>query len=240
MGIRGVLFDVDDTLFDYSASEATGLLAQLRADGDLGRFTEPAAAVALWRDITATEYHRFVTGELSFTEQQQSRARRFVAHLRGIEPAAVIAPDAATWFAGYTAHRRAAWAAFPDAEPVLRKLAAGYRLGIVSNSAIPPQRGKLEAVGLLSYFGEVFICSEEHGAAKPDPSIFLAGCAGLGLAPHEVAYVGDNYDLDALGAAGAGLRSCWLDRANTRDRRDIRGGIHVIGSLDELPDLLTR
>ncbi len=237
--IRGVLFDVDDTLFDYSSSEAAGLLAQLRADGLLDRFADPAAAVTLWREITEVEYHRFVVGELTFAQQQLSRARTFVSRLRGVAPSAVPDPEAAAWFTGYAPRRRAAWSAFPDAEPVLRHLAPRYRLGIVSNAAVPQQRRKLAAVGLLDFFGDRVVCSEEHGAAKPEPSIFLAGCALLGLAPREVAFVGDKYLVDAVGAHEAGLRSCWLDRANIRSGTVIRDGIHVIDTLDHLPQLLT-
>lgn len=239
MPIRGVLFDVDDTLFDYSSSEAAGLLAHLRHDGLLDRFADPAAAVALWREITEIEYARFAVGELTFPEQQRARARSFLSHLRGIAPSAVPDSAAAAWFTGYEVHRRAAWSAFPDAEPILRHLAPGYRLGIVSNAAVPQQQRKLAAVGLLDYFGDLVVCSAEHGAAKPDPSIFLAGCALLGLAPHEVAFVGDKYVIDAVGAHDAGLRSCWLDRTNTRSHTVIRDGIHVIDTLHHLPSVLT-
>ncbi|MGW5572983.1 HAD family hydrolase [Nocardia thailandica] len=210
MTIRGILFDVDDTLFDYTASEAAGLLALLREDRVLDRFPEPAAAVALWRSIMEEEYARFTSGELTLAAQQRNRAHRFLAHLgrTGLPDA-----DAVAWFARYDTHRRAAWSAFPDAEPALRALAPGYRLGVVSNAAAHVQRRKLGALGLLPYVAEVFVCSQEHGAAKPAASIFHAACDGLGLPPHEVAYVGDNYAMDALGAHGAGLRAFWLNRS---------------------------
>ncbi|MFC4127669.1 HAD family hydrolase [Nocardia rhizosphaerae] len=235
MPIRGVLFDVDDTLFDYSASDAAGLLAQLRQDDLLARFPDPAAAVELWHGITESEYPRFVRGELSFTGQRLARARAFLSRVWCTAPADIPDAEALAWFDAYSAHRRAAWAAFPDAAPLLETLAPAFRLGIVSNAAVPPQRRKLEAVGLLSYFGDRLVCSEEHGAGKPDASIFHAGCALLELDPGEVAYVGDRYTVDALGAHDAGLHACWLDRGNLRGRTDIRPGVHVIESLAELP-----
>lgn len=146
--------------------------------------------------------------------------------------------EASAWSAEYEAHRNAAWAAFPDAEPVLRKLARDYRLGIVSNSSVDHQRGKLHAIGLLPYFSTALVCSDQHGAAKPAPSIFLAGCASLGLQPHEVAYVGDKYTLDAVGAHDAGLHPYWLDRANTNSGQGTTDGIRVSHSLVELPPAL--
>lgn len=83
------------------------------------------------------------------------------------------------------------------------------------------------------------MCSDQHGAAKPASSIFVAGCASLGLKPHEVAYVGDKYALDAVGAHEAGLRAYWLDRANTGAGTTVGNGIRVIHSLDQLPAALT-
>ena len=238
MPIRGVLFDVDDTLFDYSTSDEVGVLAHLRAQQLLDRFPEPATALALWRKIMEAQYARFLNGELTFTEQRRERTRQFLSHL-GCDASDMSDHDASAWFAEYEAHRNAAWAAFPDAEPVLRKLAPDYRLGIVSNSSVDHQRGKLHAIGLLPYFSNAIVCSDQHGAAKPAPSIFLAGCTSLGLQPHEVAYVGDKYTLDAVGAHDAGLHAFWLNRANTDSGQVTADGIRVIHSLDELPPALT-
>jgi putative hydrolase of the HAD superfamily len=58
----------------------------------------------------------------------------------------------------------------------------------------------------------VLVASSEVGAAKPDPAIFGAACARLGLAPERVAYVGDRLATDAEAAAAAGLHGIWLNR----------------------------
>lgn len=236
MPIRGVLFDMDDTLFDFSGSEAAGVLAHLRAEGLLDRFEDAEAALELWRTVTEAEYARFLAGEFTFTGQQRERTRKFLARI-GVAAASDMSDAAATaWFSGYRAERDAVAAAFPDADPVLDKLAPGFRLGIVSNASLDVQRRKLGAIGLLPYFGDAIVCSEQHGVAKPAASIFHAGCALLGLEPHEVAYIGDNYALDAIGARDAGLAAYWLDRARTG--MVVEPGIRVVHSLDELPDFL--
>ncbi|MFC7756975.1 HAD family hydrolase [Catellatospora bangladeshensis] len=51
-------------------------------------------------------------------------------------------------------------------------------------------------------------------------------------------YVGDNYEHDVAGAAGAGLRTVWLNRAGAPAAGPVRADV-VIGSLDELPDAVT-
>ncbi|GAA2756121.1 HAD family hydrolase [Actinopolymorpha rutila] len=232
--VRGVLFDIDDTLFDYTSSERSGLLAHLADLGLLDRIREDEL-VAVWRRFVDEEHERFLAGEQTFTEQQLSRTRRFLSHLGRLPAEGISDSEAAAWFAGYVSHRDASWAAFPDAAPLLESLAADYRLGVISNSSHAHQLRKLERIGLRAYFGDAVVCSESHGAAKPHPSIFRAGCELLGLPPHEVAYVGDKYAVDAVGARDAGLQAYWLDRTGAGVDVASDHGIQVITSLAELP-----
>jgi putative hydrolase of the HAD superfamily len=237
--IRGILFDVDRTLFDYDTSEEQGLLAHLADQGLLAHFPTPAAALELWREILDESYAAYLAGALTFAEQQRVRTRRFLARIDRLPADGMSDAEATAWFAGYAAHRDARWAAFPDAEPLLRALAPVYRLGVVSNSAVAHQRRKLGIIGLLPYLDTALICSEDHGAPKPDPTIFLAGCATLGLPPHQVLFLGDNYAADAIGARDAGLIPCWLDRNATDDGTAARDGVPVIRTLADLPDVLS-
>ena len=78
-------------------------------------------------------------------------------------------------------------------------------------AALTNGNADLRVIGLHEHF--VFqLGAREHGAAKPDPGIFLAACARLGCAPDEVLHVGDDPDLDVLGAHRAGLRTVWINR----------------------------
>jgi putative hydrolase of the HAD superfamily len=234
MPIRGVLFDIDETLFDASGAQGVALAAHLRAEGLLERFANVDAAVELWQEVLDAEYERFLAGELTFVEQRRARARSFMARVGDSTP--MSDEDATAWFGRFQSHRHALRVAFPDAGPVLGRLKPAFRLGVVSNSELEHQRAKLEQIGLLHYFGAAMVCSQQHGEPKPAASIFHAGCAAIGLDPGEVAYVGDNYLLDGLGAKEAGLAAFWLDRARTG--RAVEPGVRVIHSLDELPDAL--
>jgi len=79
----------------------------------------------------------------------------------------------------------------------------GYRLAAVSN-ADGRVRGLLETAGLARLL-EFVVDSAEVGLEKPDPRIFHAATDRLGLPPAVCAYVGDIYEIDVLGAEGAGL-----------------------------------
>ena len=69
----------------------------------------------------------------------------------------------------------------------------------------------LERIGLAHHFA-FQLGSREHGAAKPEASIFHAACTRLGVAPAQVLHVGDHADMDVAGAIAAGLRGCWINR----------------------------
>jgi len=48
------------------------------------------------------------------------------------------------------------------------------------------------------------------GVEKPDPAIFRAALAAIGVAPAEALYVGDLYDVDVVGARAAGMEAVLL------------------------------
>ena len=81
---------------------------------------------------------------------------------------------------------------------------------------------------------EAVLCAAELGVAKPAPEAFHAACTALDLRPGEVAYVGDQPDIDARGAVEAGLRGIWLDRADSGGRPEL----NRITDLRQLPALL--
>ena len=94
--------------------------------------------------------------------------------------------------------------------PTLERLARHYRLGIVSNFTGNLQPC-LDELGLARLFAAVSD-SGVVGWAKPDPRIFEHTLAALGAqADRGSAWmVGDNFEADIRGAAGVGMRTCWI------------------------------
>ncbi|WP_330332832.1 HAD family hydrolase [Streptomyces sp. NBC_00536] len=229
MPIRAVLWDIDDTLFDYTGADTAGLARQLAEEGLEGRYGSPGEALALWREATERHWARFGAGEVTFQGQRWDRVRDFLG-APGMSDA-----DADSWFGRYVRHYKAAWALFPDVLSVLDALADDYRHGLLSNSSATAQEPKMRHLGLRDRF-EVLVCAEELGVSKPEAAAFLAACDALGLAPEEVAYVGDQPEIDARGARDAGLTAVWLDRDGGRGQGP--DGVHRITGLAQLPDVL--
>ncbi|MBT2546080.1 HAD family hydrolase [Streptomyces sp. ISL-44] len=229
MAIRAILWDIDDTLFDYTGADAAGLSRKLEEERIAGRYGTPAQALALWREITDRHWARFAAGEGTFQGQRRERVREFLG-----EPG-MSAEAADAWLERYIEHYKAAWTVFPDVVPALDALAEDYRHGVLSNSSTANQDPKLRDLGLRDRF-EVLVCAVELGISKPEAGAFLAACEALGLSPGEVAYVGDQPEIDARGARDAGLLAIWLDRDGGRG--DGPDGVHRIAGLDQLPELL--
>jgi HAD superfamily hydrolase (TIGR01549 family) len=113
-------------------------------------------------------------------------------------------------------HHNGRMALFEDVLPVLQVLKKrGYVLGIITNADTRVDK-LIEDLGLRPYLKAV-ITSEQAGAEKPDPAIFKAAYAQAGVKPEEMAYVGDSFQSDVLGANKAGSLGILLDRCGLTD-----------------------
>ncbi|MET7451843.1 HAD family hydrolase [Streptomyces sp. NPDC005574] len=230
MAIKAVVWDVDDTLFDYTSADREGMRAHLTAEGPLAGHGTPEEALTRWRRITDQQWARFAAGEATFEGQRRDRVRAFVGR-------ELTDGEADDWFGRYLRHYETAWALFPDVLPALDLLAAGYRHAVLSNSSLHVQDRKLRVLGVHDRF-EVVLCAAELGVSKPAAAAFHAACEALALSPDQVAYVGDHPEIDGRGAAEAGLLSVWIDRDGAYTAGDAPTGPRRIASLAELPALL--
>jgi HAD superfamily hydrolase (TIGR01549 family) len=127
---------------------------------------------------------------------------------------------------------------YPDVVPALTALrAAGLRLVVAGNQ--PPRA--LAALRAMDLPVDEIRNSAELGVEKPAPEFFAAAAELAGVAPHEVAYVGDRTDNDVLPAADAGMVPVLIRRGPwgyLHATRPEAARAHVVDSLLELPALL--
>jgi len=88
----------------------------------------------------------------------------------------------------------------------------GVTLGLISNidRDIKPL---LDELG-LSLLLQVIVTSQDVGFNKPHPQIFQAALRRAGVKASEAIYVGDQYQIDVLGANKAGMKGVLLDRGD--------------------------
>ena len=122
---------------------------------------------------------------------------------------------------------------------VLQKLQRKYKLGIVSNFAIPECVVKLLEANDLNSFFDVVVVSGAVNKRKPSPEIFQQALEKLGVDAAETVFVGDTVDADVKGAKDTGMKTIYIERRMQKEAEQICPD-QTIKSLSELAVALER
>jgi phosphoglycolate phosphatase len=195
--IRGVLFDKDGTLVDFDRTWSGTMKVGARdfADGDETLATRLCEAVG-WNEATGT----FAADAFFANNPNAAIARRW-RELRGLPFAD---SDSARLDALFARAILASVTPLGDLAGTVKRLRArGLVLGVATNDSRESAVEQLAALGV----GEAFIFVTGYdgpSAPKPDPSAVFDFARAAGIAPSEVAVVGDSLnDLNLAGASGA-------------------------------------
>lgn len=215
-----VLFDLDETLLDRTASLRAFLQDQF------SRYAPQLAGV----DYAAWET-RFLELDARGSVPK-SKVYPALLHECGGDPNAAQAMIAD--YAANCARHARPFEGMADLLDALRSRAK--RLAIVTNGESAFQRAHIDALGLTPWMDAVLV-SDEEGLRKPDTEIFLRAAARLGVAPDRCLFVGDNPAADVLGAAAVGMRTVWFGAGQTWPAHLPTNPGPTIDALAELLDL---
>jgi len=126
-----------------------------------------------------------------------------------------------------------------DAAKVLKQLFPKYRLGIVSNFAIPECVTQLLQQHKLNNFFELVVVSAAVNRRKPNPEIFTYTLAKLNLSPKETVFVGDTVDADIKGPQQVGMKTIYIERRPQKELETVTPD-KTIKALSELPAALEK
>ena len=246
MAYAAVLFDLFDTLVRFDRER----MPEIRVNGKTVRSSAGHLHAILSAHAPA------VTLDASYEALVESW--REAERLRAIDHREVPAPVRFTYFfrrlgldearlpPGLTqslidAHRGALGRAaeFPAHHgPLLSRLAARYRLAVVSNfDYTPTALDILERAGVARLFGAIVI-SDAVGWRKPRREIFDAALGRLGVRPAEALFVGDRADMDVLGAQRIGMDAAWINPESAPLPAGIEPPRFEIRDLEELAGIL--
>jgi len=121
---------------------------------------------------------------------------------------------------------------FPDVLPALETLSVHFSLVAVTNG-----NADLQRIGIRQLFHDV-VTAVDVGAAKPAPPIFLEAVNRAGVGAEETLHVGDNPEIDIVGAREAGLRTAWINRAGDGWPEDVHPPDAIVTTIAELLTLL--
>lgn len=190
-----ILFDVDETLFDFDAFQGLRLmLSRLGVSFTEHDFHEYAMLnKSLWR--------AYQLGQADMTTVKEKRFALWSERLN---------IPAATLNSHFIASMADLCQPLHGALPLLDKLKGNVKLGIITNGFTELLHVRLARAGLSEHF-DTLVVSEEVGMAKPDRAIFDHALSLLGdPARDRVLMVGDTLESDILGGLNAGVQTCWL------------------------------
>ena len=200
MRILAVTIDLDDTLWPV-------MPALEQADRDLDNYLRqhyPHVAqtwpIPAMRELRASVAAERIDLAHDFT------AQRYITMQKAFDACGITeAPLDALWEIYASARNNVEL--YPDALPALERL--GALLPVVS---LTNGNADLERIGLHMHFAHR-ISARDIGTAKPDARIFMVAAERLGVTPDQILHVGDDPELDVVGARDAGLRTAWINRA---------------------------
>jgi FMN phosphatase YigB (HAD superfamily) len=212
--MRGaILFDFGGTL-DYRAHWLDRFLNHYKAAGlELNRVTLDRAFTA----ATGAAYR-------SADQMRELKLEATIHYLVDLQMAELCANEslharpihaldrrhlAATISRSFADESRTGLAASRD---VLGRLAADYKLGIISNFYGNLDR-ILDEAGMLQMFAFVGD-SSRLGSFKPDPAMFHAAMRAIAVEPDAILMVGDSPAKDCAPARALGIRTAWLRHPN--------------------------
>lgn len=225
MSIHSVLFDLDNTLYDYDAAHASA-----------------------WRALTAYAEAELGLSEADFTALHEKASRivrartgcEVVIHNRLIRYQVMLekygrplkhAPRMAELYWRTLLSHMQPMPGVYEVFDALRGM--GLTLGVGTNMNADMQFLKLDRLGLIDRI-DFIVTSEEVGTEKPDRRLFECCVEKAGCAKGECLFVGDNLHTDVLGALNAGLKAAWLCIEGPKAAPP--EGCFVIASLKELPE----
>ena len=202
--IKGVIFDVDGTLYDYAANDKIAMKK-------LCEYVEKNLHVEEeeFRKYY-TEARRIVKTRLTDGGALHSRMlfMQTVLELLGKNPFCYVLDMYDIYWNNFLIGMQP----FEGVTEFIRKLKdTGKKISICTDMTAQIQYRKIEKLGLKNLI-DFMVTSEETGMEKPAPIMFELSLKKLNFPAHEVAYFGDTLERDILGAANVGIKPFWYIR----------------------------
>lgn len=222
-----ILFDADQTLFDFEKSERFALEKTIEK---LGFIYKQEDHLPVYHLVNKKIWKEFEVGEITQEKLKVERFNRF--------------RDTMSWdfnpeiFADYYMEFLSnASFLYEDALELITKLKSHHRLAIITNGLTKVQSKRIKGSILAEFFEEIVI-SEEIKISKPNPEIFAYTLERMGQKDKSsVLMVGDSLTSDIRGGNLFGIDTCWYNPKEKENDLEIIP-THEIKALKELHGLV--
>jgi 2-haloacid dehalogenase len=226
--ISVVIFDADNTLFDFDMAQRSALLETIGLEE---RHPDSDEAFSVFKEVNDRAWKEHEEGLLPREELRAERFRRY----RELRPFDRSIEDAAEFYLNALSTKGEL---YPGARKTLEELRGrGFRLALATNGFTSVQRGRIGAAKVESLFEGIYI-SEEMGMKKPDASFFAACLEGMGCEPSRALMVGDSPAADMAGAKASGIPCAWVNPHGLPYPPEFPSPDMELRSVNELPRAL--
>lgn len=229
MSYKLILFDADDTLFDFAASQKYAFQNTLKQFDLMDQFDEIYSS---YLQISMLMWQQVERGEL---DKEALKTKRFelTFNKHGLSLDAEHVGHTYLELLAENTHL------FPETLKTCQMLSKQVRIGVVTNGIESIQKRKFAKSGLNDMI-EFVVVSDQCGYAKPDRRIFDYT---LHLFQHNdrstVLMVGDRLEADVLGANRSNIASCWFNPNHLNNDTEIKPTFQI-QELSQLFDLIAQ
>ncbi|MEL4012192.1 YjjG family noncanonical pyrimidine nucleotidase [Bacillus velezensis] len=223
---RTLLFDLDNTLLDFTASETDALQKLFQGS----KLDLTAEVEARYKALNQGLWKAFEEGEMTRDEVVNTRFALLFKEY-GLEADGVLMNQA------YRQYLEEGHQMIDGAYELIERLSPLFDLYIVTNGVSRSQYKRLGDSGLYPFFKDVFV-SEDTGFQKPMKEYFDYVFARIsGFSAEGGLIIGDSLSADIKGGQMAGIDTCWFNPGKKANESGIIP-TYEIHSLDELYDVL--
>lgn len=222
--IKAVVFDLDDTLYEYEKLNEQAIHAVCQKYADILKISEESFREAF-------EWGKNKTKEMM--HDCASRHNRML-YFQKVSEYLKLNPIEYTlsMYETYWNYMLEHMTLYPGVLELFDYLKREHiKIGICTDLTVHIQHRKLQKLGIGSYI-DVLVTSEEADAEKPDLRMFHLVLKKLNLNPEEVIYVGDSFEKDIVGAGNAGMMPIWF--CVKGKQRDCDGNYTVAESFEKI------
>lgn len=211
MRFRQIIFDVDDTLIDFAATEHYALRSLFNAH----HWKLTTAVQQRYNSYNQGLWRQLEQGKITYDQLSEMVFRNFLKdNLQINVDGLVIMQEYRSYFSEY--HQL-----LPGVIDTLRfAQKKGYQLAVMSNGESFMQEHRLALAGIKNYFS-LIVTSQAAGFAKPDKRIFDYFFNLSSIGPAETIFFGDGLQSDILGAENYGFNSIWYNHRHRKNNMDL-------------------
>lgn len=230
---HNLLFDLDQTLLNFHASEHFALKAVMEKSGL--NFTENN--YESFKQINKSLWLEFEKGIISKTELFERRFK-LLFEACGCDTGRIDLLKINDDFIDCMSHNGFLMDGVTDFLKKVIDNISDVKIYIITNGVSRNALGRIDSTGLNDYISKVFV-SESLGTSKPSREYFDIVTKTIGDPDESYIVIGDSLTSDMLGAKNAHLTSCWfMPEGNIEEAIKEYNINYTASSFDELFEVL--